>query len=99
MGTKPHRFDPVLLSQVRLGVVSALVGQRESTFPQLKALLGVTQGNLTIHLRRLEEAGYVAIEKDFVQRKPRTTVSLTKAGRQAFLDHVETLGRIAEEGR
>lgn len=98
MGTEPPAFDPVLLSKVRLGVVSVLVTREAATFPELKTLLGVTQGNLTIHLRKLEEAGYVAIEKAFVDRKPRTTVVLTGEGRRAFLDHVETLARIAKEG-
>ena len=91
-------FDPVLLSRVRLGVVSVLLTRGPSTFPELKTLLEVTQGNLTIHLRKLEDAGYVAVTKEFVDRKPRTTVSLTPAGRTAFLAHVETLGRIAREG-
>jgi DNA-binding MarR family transcriptional regulator len=95
---EPARFDPVLLSQVRLGVVSVLVARKSATFPELKALLGVTQGNLTVHLRKLEDAEYVAIEKEFVDRKPRTTVTLTRAGRRAFLAHVEMLERIARDG-
>jgi DNA-binding MarR family transcriptional regulator len=91
-------FDPVLLSRVRLGVISVLVSREEATFPELKSLLGVTQGNLTIHLRKLEEAGYVTIDKSFVDKKPRTSVSLAPAGRKAFLSHVEALGQIAGEG-
>ena len=90
-------FDPVLLSRVRLGVVSVLVSRAEATFPELKVVLGVTQGNLTVHLRKLEEAGYVTIDKSFVDRKPRTTVRLARRGREAFLAHVRALGRIAEE--
>jgi DNA-binding MarR family transcriptional regulator len=88
-------FDPMLLSQVRLGVVAVLVERGTATFPELKELLGVTQGNLGIHLRKLEDGGYVAIEKDFVDRKPRTTARLTDAGRAAFLAHVDRLGAIA----
>jgi DNA-binding MarR family transcriptional regulator len=91
-------FDPVLLSRVRLGVISVLLTRGPSTFPELKTLLEVTQGNLTIHLGKLEDAGYVSVSKDFVDRKPRTTVALTPAGRSAFLRHVETLDRIAREG-
>ena len=98
MEPDPLAFDPVLLSKVRLGVVSVLVSRAEATFPELKTLLGVTQGNLTVHLGKLEEAGYVAVEKAFVDRKPRTTLSLTTKGRRAFLEHVETLARIAKEG-
>ena len=66
-------FDPLLLSQVRLGIVAVLVERDACTFPELKTLLGVTQGNLGIHLRKLEDGGYVAVEKEFVERKPRTT--------------------------
>jgi len=90
-------FDPVLLSQARLGIVTALVTRRDATFSDLKALLGMTQGNLGIHLQKLEEAGYVSVKKEFVQRKPRTTAKLTAKGRRAFLTHVEALGRIARE--
>ena len=90
-------FDPVLLSQTRLGIVSVLVTRKDATFPELKELLGVTQGNLGVHLRKLEEAGYVSIRKEFVKRKPRTTAKLTAKGRRAFLKHVEQLERIARE--
>jgi len=88
-------FDPLLLSQVRLGIVAVLVERGAATFPDLKDLLGVTQGNLGLHLRKLEEGGYVEIEKEFADRRPRTTARLTAAGRAAFLAHVEQLGRIA----
>ncbi len=88
-------FDPLLMSRVRLGIVAVLVERDAATFPDLKAVLGVTQGNLGVHLRKLEEAGYVAVEKEFADRKPRTTARLTTVGRTAFLTHVERLGRIA----
>jgi DNA-binding MarR family transcriptional regulator len=87
-------FDPLLLSQVRLGIVTALLGQGAATFPDLKALLGLTQGNLGIHLRKLEDAGYVEIEKAFENRRPRTTCRLSSAGRAAFLAHVARLDAI-----
>ncbi len=93
--TKADSFDPLLLSQVRLAVVSVLVERGAATFPDLKELLGVTQGNLGLHLRKLEDGGYVAIEKEFVGRKPRTTVRLTPAGRRALREHVDHLARIA----
>jgi len=88
-------FDPLLLSQVRLGIVAVLVERGAATFPELKTLLAVTQGNLGIHLRKLEDAGYVAVEKQFIDRKPRTTAALTPAGRTAFLSHVKRLDQIA----
>jgi DNA-binding transcriptional ArsR family regulator len=90
-------FDPLLLSQVRLGIVTALLGREDATFSDLKTLLGLTQGNLGVHLRKLEDAGYVAVTKEFVGRKPRTSASLTRAGRKALLDHVAKLGRIVDE--
>jgi DNA-binding MarR family transcriptional regulator len=90
-------FDPVLLSRARLGIVSALVTRRDATFSDLKVLLDMTQGNLGIHLQKLEEAGYVSVRKEFVRRRPRTTARLTAKGRRAFLAHVEALGRIARE--
>ena len=72
-----HNYDPVLLSQVRLGIVTVLITRKDATFSDLKSLLGLTQGNLGIHLQKLEEAGYVATKKAFVKRKPRTTVRIT----------------------
>jgi DNA-binding MarR family transcriptional regulator len=89
------RFDSLLLSQVRLGVISVLMSRREATFSDLKALLGLTQGNLGIHLKKLEEADYIKIKKEFVRNKPRTTCRITARGRKAFLGHVEQLERIA----
>ena len=88
-------FDPVLLSQARLGIVAILVTRKEATFSDLKGLLDLTQGNLGIHLGKLEEAGYVAITKEFVKRKPRTTARITREGRRAFLAHVDRLAEVA----
>jgi DNA-binding MarR family transcriptional regulator len=91
-----HSFDPVLLSQARLGIVSVLMTRDNASFSDLKSLLTLTQGNLGVHLRKLEEVGYVEVRKEFVERKPRTTASITKSGRAAFLAHVRQLGRIAD---
>jgi len=92
-----HDFDPVLLSRARLGIVTVLMTRRSATFPDLKDLLGLTQGNLGVHLRKLEDAGYVSVKKEFVQLKPRTTAKLTAKGRRAFLAHVRKLERIARD--
>lgn len=89
------RFDPILLSQVRLGIISILMTRPEASFNDLRSLLGLTQGNLGSHLQSLESSDYVTIDKAFVGRKPRTTVRITPSGRQAFLDHVARLDRIA----
>ena len=92
-------FDPLLLSQARLGIVSILVTRKEATFPDLKELLALTQGNLGAHLQKLEDAGYVTIAKDFVDKKPRTTCRITSRGRRAFLDHVARLESIAKDAK
>ena len=93
----PNQFDPLLLSQARLGIISVLMTRGEATFSDLKSLLTLTQGNLGMHLQKLEEANYVKIAKEFVDRKPRTTAHITKAGREAFLSHLRQLEKIAEE--
>jgi DNA-binding MarR family transcriptional regulator len=95
----PGDFDAVLLSPARLGIVSVLLARREASFADLKALLDLTQGNLGAHLGTLEEAGYVEVEKSFVDKRPRTTVRLTRAGRAAFHAHLAHLERIAREAR
>jgi DNA-binding MarR family transcriptional regulator len=92
-------FDAVLLSQARLGIVTALMGRTEATFSELKALLGLTQGNLGMHIQKLEDEGYLAVKKAFVRRVPRTTCHLTAKGRRAFLTHVERLARIAADAK
>lgn len=99
MAEAPQRFDPLLLSEVRLGVVAALLARPSATFSDLKGLLGLTQGNLSIHLQKLEEAGYVLVKKDFVGRRPRTTCRLSARGRRALLDHVENLRRLTGEAQ
>ena len=94
MDPSPGEFDEVLLSRARLGILAALLARREATFPELKALLGLTQGNLGAHLRSLEEAGYVEVEKGFDGRRPRTTCRITTRGRSALRRHVEALERL-----
>ena len=93
----PSAFDPLLLSQVRLGIMSVLLSRAAASFSDLKALLTLTQGNLGIHLQKLEEGGYVSIKKEFVKRKPKTTCRITAKGRKAFLRHVTQLEEIAKK--
>jgi DNA-binding MarR family transcriptional regulator len=97
VGRPRHTFDALLLSEVRLGIVSILMSRREATFSDLKSLLGLTQGNLGTHLVKLEEAGYVVVKKEFVKRRPRTTCRISAKGRKAFLQHVDQLRGIAED--
>jgi DNA-binding MarR family transcriptional regulator len=82
---------------VRLRIMAALVtldAGNEVDFAYLRDLLDVTDGNLGAHLRKLEEAGYIAVNKAFVERKPRTFVSATAAGRKVFQEHVAALKSI-----
>nr|WP_308121675.1 transcriptional regulator [Actinotalea ferrariae] len=89
-------LDPVIHSQARLRIMTTLtalpVGDR-LTFPRLQSLLDTTAGNLSTHLRRLEEAGYVTVTKGHQGRVPSTHVEATRAGRRAFEDYV---GRLTE---
>ena len=90
----PVELDRTIHERVRLAIVSALAGAEALSFNELKALLGASDGNLSVHARRLEEAGFIACEKTVVERVPRTAYRLTAAGRQAldaYLDHMEAL--------
>lgn len=96
----PVQLDRVIHERVRLAIVSALAGARSLSFNELKDLLDITDGNLSVHARRLEEAGFITSEKSFVDRVPRTEYRLTAAGRRAldeYLDHMESLIRQVRE--
>jgi DNA-binding MarR family transcriptional regulator len=85
---------------VRLRIMAALVTLEvgnEVDFTYLRDLLEVTDGNLGAHLRKLEEAGYIAVNKTFVERKPRTFVAVTAAGRRVFQEHVAALESILKK--
>ena len=88
------KIDDVIHGRLRLGVMAYLANAEVADFNELKTVLEVTQGNLSVQLRRLEEANYVTIEKGFLGRKPRTQVRITAAGRAAFATYLEALGRI-----
>ncbi len=95
------RLDPVIHERVRLGIVSALAARETLRFGELKELLRLTDGNLSVHARRLEEAGYLAVEKSFEGRVPRTDFHLTAAGRAAldrYLLEMEALVRAIRRG-
>jgi DNA-binding MarR family transcriptional regulator len=89
-------FDRLVHERVRLGIVSALAVNDTLTFNDLKRLLKTTDGNLSVHARKLEDAGYIVCTKSFERRLPRTEFRLSAAGRQAlerYLDHMEALIR------
>lgn len=84
-------LDAVIHERVRLGIVSALAVNERLRFADLKALLGLTDGNLSVHARRLEEAGYLEVEKSFDGRIPRTDFRLTATGRAALARYLATM--------
>jgi DNA-binding MarR family transcriptional regulator len=92
-------LDPLLHERGRLALASVLAAVEAISFTELRDTLEMTDGNLSVHLQKLEEKGYVAIDKKFVGRKPRTTCRLTKAGRQAFAKYLEHLQALVEQGR
>jgi len=97
----PADLDRLIHERVRLGIVSALAVNRELTFNELKAMLKTTDGNLSVHARKLEEANYIVCTKSFDGRLPKTEYRLTAAGRRAlerYLNHMEALIRATREG-
>lgn len=87
-------LDRLIHEKTRLGIVSALAASKYLTFNDLKALLDISDGNLSAHARKLEEAGYITCKKDFEGRTPRTRYSLSAAGRRAlksYIGHMEAL--------
>jgi DNA-binding MarR family transcriptional regulator len=90
----PLALDRLIHERLRLGIVTALAVNEALTFVELKGLLQTTDGNLSVHARRLEEAGYISTTKDFEGRPPRTEYRLTRAGRHAldrYLDQMDAL--------
>jgi DNA-binding HxlR family transcriptional regulator len=99
-GQRALQLDRLIHERARLAIVSALAASKSLTFSELKRLLDVTDGNLSIHCRKLEEADYMACEKTFDKRVPKTTYRLTEPGRRAlerYLSHMEALIRTARE--
>jgi DNA-binding HxlR family transcriptional regulator len=98
--TLPADLDRLIHERVRLGIVSALAVNRSLTFNELKAMLKTTDGNLSVHARKLEEADYIVCTKSFDGRLPKTEYRLTAAGRRAlerYLNHMEALIRATRE--
>lgn len=85
------RIDEVIHGRIRLGIMAYLSGAETADFNSLKARLQTTDGNLSVHLRKLEEAGFVAVSKSFNGRKPLTEASLTEEGRTAFVAYLDAM--------
>lgn len=92
------KLDDVIHGRMRLGIMAYLASAEVADFTELKEVLKTTQGNLSVHLRKLEEAGYVEIEKSFLGRKPLTRARLTRSGRKAFTAYLDAMSKLVEKG-
>ncbi|PHP52257.1 winged helix-turn-helix domain-containing protein [Actinomyces ruminis] len=100
MSPSPEPLDPIIHAQSRLRIMATLAAVPRGdalVFPRLRGLLGMTAGNLSTHLTRLEEAGYVEQNKTFSGRTPATYVSLTPRGRTAFADYTRRLRALLDD--
>jgi DNA-binding HxlR family transcriptional regulator len=91
------RIDDVIHGRVRLGIMAVLAGVDSADFNTLKAKLQTTDGNLSVHLRKLEEAGFVAVDKSFQGRKPLTQARMTETGRTAFLSYLDAMAGLVRD--
>jgi DNA-binding HxlR family transcriptional regulator len=92
-----QQIDDTLHSRIRLAVVAALVSVEEADFNYLKNMVKTTDGNLSTHLRKLEDAGYVSSKKRFVDRKPQTKYKITEKGKHALEEYVNTLEKFLKK--
>lgn len=96
-GFDVNRLDDAIHGRLRLGVMAYLADAEAADFNELKSVLEATQGNLSVHLSKLEDAGYVEIVKGYQGKKPLTRVHITPAGRQAFARYIEVLSGLVEK--
>jgi DNA-binding MarR family transcriptional regulator len=95
-GFDVESIDEVIHGRVRLGIMAYLADAEVADFNELKDALKLTQGNLSIHLRKLEEAGYIAIDKSFLGRRPLTRARLTPNGRSAFRAYLDAIPKLVQ---
>jgi DNA-binding MarR family transcriptional regulator len=91
------QLDRVIHEKGRLAIMSLLAASPDLAFTELRDTLGMTDGNLTTHIRTLQQAGYIAVAKSFQNNRPLTTCSLTAAGRRAFADYINLLEQIVQQ--
>ena len=92
-----QQIDDIIHSRIRLAIMSALVSIDEIDFTSLKNLIKATDGNLSVNLKKLEDAGYIKVRKEFVSRKPVTSYSLSNDGRKAFTSYIENLEKMLKK--
>jgi DNA-binding MarR family transcriptional regulator len=93
------QLDRIIHEKGRLAIMSLLAAAPEMSFTELRDTLEMTDGNVTTHIRTLQEAGYLAVSKSFQNNRPLTTCRLTAAGRRAFADYINLLENIVEQAR
>jgi DNA-binding MarR family transcriptional regulator len=96
-GIDVAEIDDVIHGRVRLGIMAYLADAEVADFVELKTALKTTQGNLSIHLRKLEDAGYISIDKSFLNRKPLTRARITKKGRKALAAYLDAIAKLVEK--
>lgn len=84
-------LDPLLHSELRLAIVSILIGVEEADFVYIRTETGATAGNLSVQIDKLQKAGYISVDKGFRGKMPRTVCRITDSGREAFTEYVDTL--------
>jgi len=99
IGSSALELDAVIHERVRLGIISALAVNHVLSFNDLKRLLEITDGNLSVHARKLEDAGYVKCTKSFVGRQPRTEFKLTASGRRALEGYLAQMESVIQSAR
>lgn len=100
MNAEPYfKLDRVIHEKGRLAIMSMLAASAELSFTELRGALGMTDGNLTTHIRALQQEGYVAVAKSYQNRRPLTTCSLTAAGRKAFAEYIDLLEKIVRQNK
>jgi DNA-binding MarR family transcriptional regulator len=94
-----QQLDKVIHEKSRMAIMSSLASSAQFSFTELRDILGMTDGNLTTHIRTLQKSGYVSVSKSFSDNRPLTTCALTREGREAFGGYVDLLEEIIEQAR
>lgn len=89
-----QQLDETIHSRIRLAIMAVLISVKEADFNFLKEKINATDGNLSVHIKKLEDAGYLSVKKEFMERKPHSTYSLTTKGHSAFEKYVERLEKL-----
>ena len=92
-----RQLNDIIHSRIRLAIMSILVAVKEAEFTFLKKQVNTTDGNISVHLKKLEEAGYISVDKNFINRKPVSTYSLTELGIKAFEAYVAQLEKLIKK--